>query len=197
MAKRNRKGQFVKGGGRTTRRRSKSRALARRGTTAPARRSVAVARRRTRTVIVRRGGGGGGGMVGQALSFVGSPRPDDLVASGALGLAVNKRRATVETVVNYAPEFVRGVGAYGVIAFVAGLASKYGVARRYTAPLARAASIIAVNKLTTRGAFYEPGQYTSSLAGDDDVGADEMDVGALDAMAGDDDDVGDDVGDDE
>ena len=33
MAKRNRKGQFVKGGGRTTRRRSKSRALARRGTT--------------------------------------------------------------------------------------------------------------------------------------------------------------------
>ena len=60
------------------------------------------------------------------------------------------------------------------------------IARRYTAPLARAASIIAVNKLTTRGAFYEPGQFTSSLAGDDDdVGADDMDVGAIDAMAGD------------
>lgn len=193
MAKRNRKGQFVKGGGRATPRRRKSRALARRGTTAPARRSVSVARRRTRTVIVRRGGGGGGGMVGQALSFVGGPRPDDLVASAALGVAVNKRRATVETVVNYAPEFVRGVGAYGVIALAAGVASRYGIARRYTAPLARAASIIAVNKLTTRGAFYDPGQFTSSLSGDDDdVGADDMDVGALDAMAGDDDDVGDD-----
>lgn len=191
-AKRNRKGQFTKGGGRRAPKRRRSTALARRGTTAPARRSVAV-RRRARTYVVRRGGGGGGGLVGKATSYLGGVHSHDLVASAGLGLAVSKRRATVETVVNYAPEFVRPVGAYGVLALAAGIASRYGIARKVTAPLARVASIIAVHNLTKRGAWYEPGQLSASLSGDDDdVGADDMDVGAIDIegddIEGDDDD---------
>jgi hypothetical protein len=191
MPKRNRKGQFVKGASRKPTRRRRSTALARRGTTAPARRSVAVRRRSSTTYIRRRaGGGGGGGSLGRVLSYVGGPSTSEVVASAGLGLAVSKRRATVETVINYAPEFVRPVGAYGVIALGAGLLAKYGIGRQYTAPLARVATIIAVNKLTTRGAWYEPGQLSSSLSGDDDVGSDEMDVGALDIEG--DDDIGDD-----
>ena len=182
MAKptRNRKGQFVKGGGR------KSTALARRGPT-----TVVVRRRRSSsTAVARRAparrSSGGGGMVTGLTRYVGGVRGDDLLASGGVGFVVNKRRALVETVVNYAPDAVRGVGAYGVLAAMAGLLSHFGIGRRYTSPIARACSIIAVNKLTTRGALYEPGDLSASLAGDDEMGADDdFDVSGLAVLEGD------------
>lgn len=195
MAKRtrNKRGQFVKGGGRR-----KTVALARRAPTAVARRRRAPA---VRTVTVRRRSSGGGAMA-PIGKYLGGPQLDTTLASLGLGVVVNKRRATVETVINYAPEFVRGVGAYGVIALGAGLLSHFGVARKYTSPLARAATYIAVNKLGTRGGFYEAGEYNASLSGDDGgddiAGDDDLDVGAFgdemdDGLSGDDPDGFDDA----
>jgi hypothetical protein len=84
------------------------------------------------------------------------------------------------------------IGAVGVIAVAAGLLNHSGVARRYTAPLARAASIIAAFKLTSRGELYADGKAgLAQLAGDDDdyTAGDVMDVGEVadDYAAGDDD----------
>ena len=170
-------------------------ALTRRGTTAPARRT----RTRTRTITVRRRSSGGsrGGSLGQIGAYLGGVTTAEVLTSGGLGLAIKSQRATVDKVLDYAPESLRAVGGYGVIALMAGIANHMGFARKFTKPIARVATIIAVNKLTTRGAWYEPGEYGASLSGDgdDDVGEDELDVSGLAVLEGQgqaDDDVGDD-----
>ena len=191
MAKRNARGQFVKSGGKT--RKSKSVAISRRsggavvvvGNRAPARRRSSSPARRSSSLLSARG----------IASYLGGVRGDDVAASAGLGLAVNKARATVETVVNYAPDFVAPLGGYGIIALGAGLLSHFGYGRKLTSPIARAATIIATNKITTKGGLFAA--KTDSLSGDDDdgmAGDDDMDVGALEALEGDDDVSGDDGG---
>jgi hypothetical protein len=167
------------------------------GTRAPARRSSSSPARRSspRVITVRRRSSGGSGLVtlGGMNKYLGGVRGDDLVASTSLGFAVNKKRSTVETLINYAPEFLHGVGGYGIIALGAGALSHFGIARSITSPTARAASIVAANKLGTRGGFYESGQLSASLSGDDDLEGDDMDLEGLDELEGDDDVEGDDL----
>lgn len=197
-AKRNRKGQFVKGSGTKRRRRSSSKALARRSSGPPARRRRAVSgpparRRRARTSII---GARPGGMVGKALSYLGAPRADDLVAAYGLGWVVREKRATVEEYVNKAPTFARRGGAFGVIALAAGIGGHFfPSARKVLDPVARTSTTLALYGMGKRGSMYTESDYLQALSGDgDDIGAD-LDVGAIDVEG---EEVGeDDIGDDE
>jgi len=96
------------------------------------------------------------------------------------------QRSSVETLVNYAPDFLQRAGGYGVLAIMSGVAAHFGLARGVTSAMARSAAIIAVNKLATRGELYEPVFDGSTLSGDDEdgVGEDYVDVGALNIDAG-------------
>ncbi len=196
MAKRDSKGRFLKSG-------------AKRSGGAKRKRSAAIVKRSGGAVVVvgnrsparrRRSGGGGGGrgIIGGGLSrYLGGVRGDDLLASGGLGLAVNKSRATVETLVNYAPDMMAPLGAYGIIAVMAGLGSHFGVGRRVLSPIARVASIIAANKIGTRGGLFA--SKVDSLSGDDGgdgVGDDYIDVSGLETLEGDEPDDGGIAGDD-
>lgn len=161
----------------------RARALAATGATKPARR-VSSPAPQVITVKKRRSGASGGG-VSMVTRYLGNVRGDDMAASFGLGFAVNKRRATVESLINYAPAFLHGVGGYGIIALFAGILSHEGVGRKITSPIARAASIVAANKIGTRGGLYDEGQLNASLAGDDDATeGDEMDMEGLEALEG-------------
>ena len=175
-ARRNSKGQFVKGGGR------KAASKARKGSTAIARRAparVTIRESGPGSVIVasgaraparRRSGGGrsGGGMLGGVAEYFGSPRTDDLIASGAWGWVVGNKRATVDEVIAKAPDFIKPIGGFGVASLGLGLVGKFfPAARKVTKPAARVASYLATYNLTKRGSFYQANA-TDLLGADDD-----------------------------
>lgn len=175
-ARRNSKGQFVKGGRKAAApKRRKSTALARR---APAR--VTIRESGPGSVIVasggraparRRSGGGGrsgGGMLGTIGEYFGSPRTDDLIASGAWGWVVGNKRATVDEVIAKAPDFIKPIGGFGVASLGLGLVGKFfPAARKVTKPAARVASYLATYNLGKRGSFYQANA-TDLLGADDD-----------------------------
>ena len=188
MAKRDSKGRFIKGSGKRSR--SKRSAIVVSGARPPARRrassAIVVSRRRRSST-----GGGGGGVA----KYFGGVRGDDTMAAVVLGGIT--RSDTGKSYVQKLTEAVGPVGrigAVGVIAVAAGLLNHSGVARRYTAPLARAAAIVAAFKLTSRGELYADGKAgMAQLAGDDSddyTAGDVMDVGEIadDYAAGGDDD---------
>jgi hypothetical protein len=189
-AKRDSKGRFIKGSsGKRSRSRSKRAAIVVSGARPPARRRAASA------IVVprRRRSSTGGGVGGGVAKYFGGVRGDDTMAAVVLGGITRS-----DTGKNYVAKLTEAVGplgrigAVGVIAVAAGLLNHSGVARRYTAPVARAASIIAAFKLTSRGELYADGKAgMAQLAGDDDdyTAGDVMDVGEVadDYAAGDDD----------
>jgi len=198
MARRNSKGQFVKGGGKrtATKRKSSSTAIARRGPSRVTIResgpgSIIVAgggrapARRTGGAVRRRSGGGTLGSVGK---WFGAPRTEDLVASAALGWVVGNRRATVDEVLSKAPDFVKPIGGFGVAALGFGILGELvpGV-RKWTGPLARQSAGLAAYHLGRRGSLYEAKGDILGGLDDDSTGADdEGDMGADEDMGADD-----------
>lgn len=199
MARRNSKGQFVKGGGKrtATKRKSSSTAIARRAPRAVVIResgpgSIVVAGGgRSRAVARRRRGGGGGsrgGALGSIGKWFGAPRTEDLVASAALGWVVGNRRATVDEVLSKAPDFVKPIGGFGVAALGFGILGELvpGV-RKWSAPLARQSAGLAAYHLGRRGSLYEAKGDILGGLDDDSTGADdEGDMGADEDMGADD-----------
>lgn len=178
MPKRNAKGRFVKGSGKSRKR--KTVALTVHRSAPPARRrSTSIARRSSGAVARRRSSSKNSiaSMFHQPLTYVGSPRVDDLIASVTLGALVDKDGKTRDAAENYilkkAPGFLRGLGKHGVLALTLGLASRFfPQARKYLAPLARQETYVAARMLASRGRFYQESEYDASLSGDDDDSTD-------------------------
>lgn len=198
MARRNSKGQFVKGGGKrtATKRKSSSTAIARRAPSAVVIResgpgSIVVAGRGGGAVAKKKrrsGGGARGGALGSVGKWFGAPRTEDLVASAALGWVVGNRRATVDEVLSKAPDFVKPIGGFGVAALGFGILGELvpGV-RKWSAPLARQSAGLAAYHLGRRGSLYEAKGDILGGLDDDSTGADdEGDMGADEDMGADD-----------
>ena len=198
MARRNSKGQFVKGGGKrtATKRKSSSTAIARRAPSAVVIResgpgSIVVAGRGGGAVAKKKrrsGGGARGGALGSVGKWFGAPRTEDLVASAALGWVVGNRRATVDDVLSKAPDFVKPIGGFGVAALGFGILGELvpGV-RKWSAPLARQSAGLAAYHLGRRGSLYEAKGDILGGLDDDSTGADdEGDMGADEDMGADD-----------
>lgn len=196
MAARNSKGQFVKSGGRKATKSKGTKAIARR---APARMtiresgpgSIVVATGGGRAPARRRrsgggGGGRGGGMLGTIGEYFGSPRTDELIASGGWGWVVGNKRATVDELVARAPDFIKPIGGFGVASVALSLVGKFlPGARRVTRPAARVATYLATYNLGRRGAFYQPNATDLLGAGDDDDASGAMDGDEAGAYADD------------
>lgn len=184
-ARRDSKGRYIKGsggGGGAKRKRAPARTVIREsgpGDLVVVSGSRAPARRGGGGVPAKRASGGGSralttrrksssaGMLGDLGKWF-APKVEDLIAGAALGWAVGNRRATVDSVLAKAPEFIRPIGGFGIAALGFGaLGELVPGLRRYTRPLARQSAGLAAYHLGRRGSLYEAnGDIISGL--DDD-----------------------------